>query len=270
MKKMKQMGQSFLIACSMYSKVPMPKTEWKKENMELVLCFFPFVGALLGAATIGWTVLCNHALQGTNLWAIGYVVIPLLLTGGIHMDGFMDTTDARSSFQSREKKLEILKDPNAGAFAVIGIVIYALLQFGIWHELISLSQNPFDLYSPIVQGSIILGLGYILSRAISGFFVVSLPLAKDSGLAAMFSNEANKKVTKWVTLTMALLVMGVMLLVNPSMCAMAVLGVLCVSIFYKYKIIPEFGGVTGDLAGYFLQMCELMMAVFVLVSVVVR
>ena len=54
----------------------------------------------------------------------------LLVTGGIHLDGFMDTTDARSSYGDREKKLAILKDSHVGAFAVIGCSFYLILSAG--------------------------------------------------------------------------------------------------------------------------------------------
>lgn len=270
MKKLKEVGQSFVIACSMYSKIPMPKQKWEKESMEYIFCFFPVVGVFIGAAIMGWTFFAHEFLHGTNLWAVGYVLIPLLLSGGIHMDGFMDTTDARSSFQPREKKLEILKDPNAGAFAVIGSIIYVLLQFGVWSELIAVSLPEFDFSSPIISGTLILTVGHVLVRALSGLFVVSVPAAKNSGLAALFSGEANKKITKWVTVCISLCSAVSMFLIDPWMGGAAVLGMVCVCIYYKYRIIPEFGGITGDLAGYFLQVGELAMAVFVLLSVLVR
>ena len=72
--------------------------------------------------------------------------VPLLITGGIHMDGFLDVTDARSSFQSRERKLEILKDPHAGAFAIAGCGVYLLLytaafQSCVWRPFRPLAES---------------------------------------------------------------------------------------------------------------------------------
>ena len=61
-----------------------------------------------------------------------FVLLPVLVTGGIHMDGFLDTTDALSSWQPREKKLEILKDSHAGAFAIIMGCSYFVLALGVW------------------------------------------------------------------------------------------------------------------------------------------
>lgn len=51
---MKKMWNSFKIAFSMYSKIPMPQSEWTDENMSLAMCFFPWVGAVIGLAS--WVV----------------------------------------------------------------------------------------------------------------------------------------------------------------------------------------------------------------------
>ena len=59
-------------------------------------------------------------------------LLPLLVTGGIHLDGFLDVADARSSHQSRARKLEILKDSHVGAFAVIAMGCYLLLYTALW------------------------------------------------------------------------------------------------------------------------------------------
>ncbi len=59
----------------------------------------------------------------------GFALIPVWITGGIHLDGYADTCDALSSYGDREKKLEILKDPHCGAFAVIRLCSYFLAYF---------------------------------------------------------------------------------------------------------------------------------------------
>ena len=74
-------------------------------------------------------------LKMEQLYQVGGVVLPVLLNGGIHMDGFLDVTDAKSSYGDREKKLEILKDPHTGAFAIIGGCVYFLIYYGAFGEL---------------------------------------------------------------------------------------------------------------------------------------
>ena len=101
------------------------------------------------------------------------------------MDGFLDTTDARRSFLPKEKKLEILKDPRAGAFAVIGCGTYLLFYAALFSEL---DQRSVLLFSG----------AFLTERALSGMSVVSFPMAKKDGLAASFSQAALKRTVRLV------------------------------------------------------------------------
>lgn len=97
---------SFVIACSMYSRIPMPQVDWTENRMKYAMCFFPLIGVIMGAALwltalIGENV---HTLEeGSLLWAVMGTILPLLITGGIHLDGYLDVTDARSSYGDRRK-----------------------------------------------------------------------------------------------------------------------------------------------------------------------
>ena len=135
MKKIKSIGSSFAIAFSMYSKIPMPQAEWSEENRKYVICFFPLVGAVAGALCYAWYRLCGGINAGAFFYTAGMAAIPLFLTGGIHVDGFMDTMDALHSYRDREEKLRILKDSHIGAFAVICLLGYYLTYLGGISEL---------------------------------------------------------------------------------------------------------------------------------------
>lgn len=250
---MKQIINSLIIAFSMYSKIPMPQVEWSKENMKYVMCFFPMVGAVIGGAIYLWSNVAEDIMISQSLYTVVFLLIPLILTGGIHMDGFMDTTDALCSYQPMEKKLEILKDPNSGAFAVIACVGYYLLAYGIWYDVTG-NEIP------------ILAIGFILSRALSGLAVVTFPLGKSSGLATTFSNKAKKIITRRVMLIIILLCGIGMLLINWKVGGIGLLSALLTYRYYYHKSVKEFGGITGDLAGYFLQLCELVIAVCVIIG----
>ena len=108
--------KSCIVAFSMYSKIPMPQFEWKEEDMQYMLCFFPWVGAVIGVCLYLWNRFCAAFQVGRIAYVLFAVAIPILVTGGFHVDGFMDTMDALHSYQPRERKLEILKDSHIGAF----------------------------------------------------------------------------------------------------------------------------------------------------------
>ena len=105
---MKNIGRSLCVAFSMYSKIPMPQVEWTKESMQYCICFFPAVGAVIGAATLLWNMLVGAKLSGSLLFTAVLILIPVLITGGIHLDGLLDTADALSSYKTKEEKREIL------------------------------------------------------------------------------------------------------------------------------------------------------------------
>ena len=126
---------SLLIAVSMYSEVPVPSVNWTRERMGYVMCWFPIVGIFCGIALIIWIEVGNLFHLSPEMTGIVAAVVPLLVTGGIHMDGFLDTCDALSSYGEREKKLEILKDPHVGAFGVIACGLYLLICAGVMCEL---------------------------------------------------------------------------------------------------------------------------------------
>lgn len=239
---------SFSIAFSMYSRIPVPQTEWDEADMRYVMCFFPLIGLVIGALLCVWAWLADRFNIGNALFAGVATVLPVAVTGGIHLDGFCDTMDALGSRQAPERKLEILKDSNSGAFAVIGCCLYFLLNFCLWLEW------KFEW-----RTALILAIGFVCSRALSGLSVVHFPCAKNSGLLAMFSNAAEKKRTAYILL-LYLLFWGALMLVLYPFIAMAVLIAAFVVFGYYHRVAKkEFGGITGDVAGWFLQICELMM-----------
>lgn len=235
--------KSLIIAFSTYSRIPMPKVAWSEEAMKYSMCFFPFVGVVIGFCCYGIYTGLSFFGTGKILIAAILTVLPILLTGGIHMDGFLDTMDAKNSYRSKEEKLEILKDPHIGAFALIYGVIWFLLTFGLFSEM---NHKAIGLAA----------LGYAYSRILSGLSVVWFRKAKQEGMAASAAKAAEKNV-KWVLMVEGALCIAGFLLLNPSAGAGCVaVGVLCF-LYYRSMAYRIFGGITGDLAGYFLQLCEL-------------
>ena len=78
---MKQLWNSFKIAFSMYSKIPMPKSQWTKENMRYIMCFFPLIGAVIGGLTWLWGIWGMELVQSRLLYVILLVLIPVFVTG---------------------------------------------------------------------------------------------------------------------------------------------------------------------------------------------
>lgn len=249
---MKKLWNSFKIAFSMYSKIPVPKSEWTKENMSYAMIFFPWIGIVIGVITAAVFALKEACIRSEIpalefTFTVFMVMIPVLVTGGIHLDGFLDTEDALHSYQPKEKKLEILKDSHAGAFAILSCVVYFLCYVGIYASVSAKSIKP-------------IASGFVLSRILSGLSVVCFPQAREKGLVAEFSENARKRVVRMVLFIYLLLVCGWMVFGFGLPGLSSVLAAGAVFFYYYHMSMKHFGGITGDLAGYFLQMCEIWMA----------
>lgn len=168
--------RSLWIAVAMYSKLPVPQVEWDRKSLSWALCFFPVVGVVIGLLLGLWLELCALLDIGPWLRAAGALLLPVAVSGAIHLDGFCDTADALGSHQPREKKLEILKDSHTGAFAIICCCLYLITFFAVWCEA-----------EPAGGAFWVLCLGPALSRSLSGLAACSWPNARGSGLLATFT-----------------------------------------------------------------------------------
>ncbi|MCR5626255.1 MAG: adenosylcobinamide-GDP ribazoletransferase [Lachnospiraceae bacterium] len=236
--------KSFCVAFAMYSKIPMPNFNWKKENMEYALCFFPFVGIIIGILNIIWFVYAKNYVSELMWISVG-VLIPLIISGGIHMDGYMDVMDALHSYGDRKKKLEILKDPHIGAFAVINMLIYYVLYFAGYSQIHH------------TRAMIVLGAGFYLSRILSGLSAVVYKGAKKEGMLYEFTSKAALNTVR-VSLIIQLIICVVVLMVSDVVVGGSVLIASALVFVYVYILCNrEFGGVTGDTCGFLSSIVEL-------------
>lgn len=242
---MKSIINSFIIALSMYSEIPMPRVERDQRNMRYVLCFFPVIGVVIGVLLCGWSAVCGFYGFGQICFALAGAVVPVIVTGGIHLDGFVDTADALHSYEKKEKKPEILKDPHVGAFGVIALIGYFML-YGAGLTLIW-KKEQLEL----------LCLNYILSRTLSGMSLVWFPMAKKDGLLHSFASAAHRTKVRAVLVTLLALGFAAAVLIRPVIGAVMALVQMWVWTYYYYMSKKQFGGITGDVAGYFLCLCEL-------------
>ena len=255
---MKSLWNSFKIAFAMFSKIPMPQADWSKENMKYMFCFFPFIGAVIGAfsllaAKTGW-----YFGIGNGFLTVILVLIPVVITGGIHVDGLLDTSDALSSWRDREKRLEILKDSHAGAFAVITACAYFMAFYGGYSQI---NDNW--------KALCIMALGFCISRCLSGLGVLSLPKANASGTVAELSRKAEDRPVRITLIVYLIFLLAADVYIQPIWGISAFITALLVFVFYRYKAMKYFEGTTGDLAGYFLCLCEVWSVLILAVVTVV-
>ncbi len=234
-----------VIAVSTFSIIPMPQIDWDEQSLKQSVCFLPVAGVFSSVLMFLWYILCSRLMLPALLFAVIAVILPLVVSGGIHMDGFMDTADALASHQSKERKLEIMKDSSCGAFAVMACVFYALL------------STPLFMYSFNLDAVLIICIGFVLSRCLSVLNVLTMPNARGSGMLSAMSSKSGGKTALTVLCCVSFLCILIMCAVNLHIGAGAAFAAALHTAAYRLMARKQFGGVTGDTAGWFLTLCEL-------------
>lgn len=233
--------QTIAVAFAMFSALPMPQFEWNEKNMRYAMCAFPLIGLVCGVL---WCLCGVLPLPGLAR-AAAFCLVPVAVTGGIHLDGYADTSDALSSYGDREKKLEILKDSHCGAFAVIRLCCYFVAYFGLCG---SVRFTP--------RAGLCWTLALVLERGLSGLAVAAFPMAKNTGLAHTFATAADRESVQKILIVLSVLLAAALIALGGGALVAAALLVLW---RYHHVAVKEFGGITGDLAGWFLQKAEFWM-----------
>lgn len=251
------MLKSVAIAISMYSRIPMPQFEWKEKDMKYAICFFPIVGLFIGIIEYLFWILGRSIYASSLTKACIFIAIPLIVTGGIHADGFIDTSDAFSSFQDKNKKLEIMKDPHVGAFGILRFIILLLIYLGFANQAfeVCVRRQFYCLFA-----------SFILARCLSGLAAVTLKSAKTDGTLQTFIKDSNKNMAAGILAVEAIVVFVFMFIANWKTALGFLLGSVLIYIYYIRRTSAQLGGITGDTEGYYLCILE---TAYMVIAVVV-
>jgi adenosylcobinamide-GDP ribazoletransferase len=206
-----------------------------KNHPGRVFAYFPLVGILIGAPLALISLVPSLT---TGLSAFLILTMWVALTGGLHLDGLADSLDGLLSTTTPEHRLEIMKDPRTGVWAVTGIVLILL---GKW---VALSQGtlPLTLILPPVIGR----LATVLAAAI-------FPYARQTGLGGYFREGLGWSQIAIATLT----TIAVTALVGWSQFVTLAIGIITALGFSYWSASRLGGGLTGDVYGAVCEVTEL-------------
>ena len=250
--------KGIIAAFSMYSRIPMPNVDTEKVDINQIIVFLPLVGILIGVAEFLSFIASSYVNLPTFVRTIILILVPIILTGGFHIDGYLDTKDALSSYQPKEKKLEILKDPHVGSFAMIGLITAGLLMAAGGYLI---CEN---------RGCVLIMCAvFTISRAFAALTSIFIPKAKDDGMLAGETKGVSKGGIAFILVILACSVFACFM-VN-SIYALAVSASFIVfTIYYRHMAVKAFGGVTGDTAGYYTVASEVCATIFLALAFVVQ
>ena len=193
--------------------------------------WFPVVGALIGL-TVGLVWWGGGELWPPVVAAALTVAADLALTGALHADGLVDSADGLLPPLDRERRLEVMADPRAGAFGVIAVVAMLLLR---WAALVGRQPSVW-----------LLAALWCLSRTVMAVALRTLPYARAGGLAQSFRGGSAAAVgATGVALTVVLLAAAGELAAGMAAAVAAVAAAGAVLLLALRRL----GGYTGDVLG---------------------
>ena len=247
--------KSLALAFSCFSRIPVSKMEWDSDNMRFILAWFPVVGVAVGLIASAWWFIAEALGFGVVLKAAGVALVPLAVTGGFHLDGLADVIDALASNAEPSRKREILKDSHIGAFAAMGVTAYIVAYFAIATEL------PTGW-----RVAVLFVCMHVMSRCGSGFASTLFFGNGTSGMLTSFRDSADVRLTVAIVVTVFVVFGIVAIVISPLCgCLMVVCEVLLL-VWLNWFAQRNFGGMSGDVAGFFLQTCELVMLICIVVA----
>ena len=257
------------------------QTEWSVEDFGKSVVAFPYVGLIIGLILALLYGILSPFIPLVPLMLI-LVIAEFLITGGLHADGLMDTSDGLFSGRERDRKLEIMKDSRIGSFGVVAFVFVTLLK---WQLLTAIPTAEFIPMALIMMP--------LMSRWSLVLSIRSYPYAREQGMGAAFANLAPKHVITYNTLStffmpIVILLIGVILytllygvysifsiadvgyVVGLGVLVYATLGIFQINIvsmiityiinrILNHYIVNQLGGTTGDTYGFVVEVTEVLL-----------
>ncbi|MGL5055350.1 MAG: adenosylcobinamide-GDP ribazoletransferase [Fusobacteriaceae bacterium] len=210
--------------------------------------FFPLVGIILGLIMYTTHTILSMFINSSLVLSSIIVVLYVVLTGGLHLDGLSDTFDGIFSYRSKQRMLEIMKDSRVGANGVIVLVLYFILNIVFLSELETkdLPMGAFILLYPVI------------GRMNTVINCATAPYARTSGMAKDFVEQTDYKgfiLSFIITLAYAY---GVLNYFKLNISIVSIVPIMAILGYYFARLMTrKIGGVTGDTLGAVLELTQI-------------
>ncbi len=242
----------FFVALQFLTRIPVPlflQSEWNKKVAGQSQAYYAPVGLIIGAVLIFTASLLNYFSIDTLLISALIVLVWVVITGALHLDGLADTIDAWiGGMYDPDKTLSIMKDPNAGPMAVVALMLVLIIKI-IAVATVVTKQVELLLFVPM------------LSRLVVPFYFRSCAYLRDSGLGKPLSEHQNMA----LVLLISALSLGLFLVVIGMTGFSIIVLLLAANFLLRWIILRRFGGITGDIAGFIIEMNELLCLIFAVI-----
>ena len=232
---MKEFLNDFLLMIQLLTRIPINRSLFcSKKNFRRGASFMPFVGLIVGG--IQWSIykLCM-VIFSVNISIVIMILLGIVVTGALHVDGLGDMCDGFFSFKDKGKIIEVMKDSRIGTYACLAIIMDILLKYSFFGFIVP-------------SFSLIIIIAPIMSRFSIVFIAFIGKPAKSIGSGNLFI----KNIGKWQLFVAAFItVITLFLLMDMKLMYVIILmcSSLCVSFLFNVFCNRKVGGLTGDLLG---------------------
>lgn len=233
--------QAFLIAVQFLTRVPVaPKDEWQEQQIAQSVLFYPLVGLLIGLAL--WLLATLLSAIEPVLSAALLLMVWVLITGGLHLDGLADSADAwAGGYGDKERSLQIMKDPAAGPSAVMVLVLLLLIKFSALIVILKLQQPFFLLVVPVLGRMSVIAL------------FITTPYVREQGLGSAMRTHFNHRYARWILLACCFVIFILLPLAEFFIVMLASVSLLY---FLRRLMMRRIDGMTGDTIGASIELVE--------------
>lgn len=246
--------KKFLFALQFLTIINLKFIEWNTKFAAKSVIYFPIVGILIGGILAIIYLILSFFLP-TTIIAIIIIILEVVLTRGLHLDGFIDTIDGLFGGINKDERLQIMKDPHPGSFGIIAVVLLLLLKFTLIFEIL---QNKFFVIEILI-------LMPALGRYVILIPMTIFPYARNNGIG-YFTKFVKKREILIATLFMLSFIILIAFL-NPLFLPLLLLLIALVSfslVLSKY-IASKIGGMTGDAYGTLIEISEIFVLLYFIV-----
>ena len=256
--------KGLLLLFTFMTRIPVPaKIDFDSQKLGKSLKFFPVVGLVIGLIlSFIYCLIGKYLVISSLLIAVILVLVEVILTGALHLDGLSDTFDSIFSYRSKQKMLDIMKDSRIGANGAIALIMYFLLKVILLSSIIDLSNTFLTWNSQIGSyATVVILITPMLARINPVLNAYVSPYAKASGSAKDFAENTNKLsvlIAVAISLIFSVVVgTGVFGVLNPLHLVNIVAITMALGLYYSKLIDKKIGGLTGDTLGALLELSDI-------------
>lgn len=250
---MRKLLKGFVINLQFFTAIPVHlELPMDKPHLKSAVQAFPLLGLLQGGIYASLFYVLLEYTPFSNL-AVAFLLwlMTILLTGGIHLDGWMDASDGYFSYKDQQKRLQVMNDPRTGAFGVISVIVLLSCRFLFIYEIaVNVHVDSYLMIAAIP----------LLSKSVMGLLLLTVRSAKKEGLGALFQNAATPR-ELWIYLVYIIGFFALVSFFDSGIFVVTVLIVISIVflLFCRRKAVKWFGGITGDVLGAAVEGTELIL-----------